>query len=178
MKKVMTDNAYRICGMTGTGKGYAMELRGYWWGSNRLIGQMGATCVIATELSADPEAKKRYIDAGEDYVHYLFGRNALGKCFLTNMKSFGAENSIMVMFHSWVGADGNANSAKYVGEGNGKIGPFPGMVVGGPNGSMKRYVEGLNWQASPWEFNEPDITYQSPCCQLLGYFALKGKDLK
>ena len=77
-----------------------------------------------------------------------------------------------------IGADGNANSAKYIGDGPGKIGPFPGMVVGGPNGSMKRYVEGLNWQASPWEFNEPDITYQSPCCQLLGYFALKSDKLK
>jgi hypothetical protein len=173
MKKMILDNSNKVIEMTGAGKGYLMSARGYWWGSNRLIGQMGAACVIAAELTADADAKKRYLDAAEEYVHYLFGRNALGKCFLSNMKSFGAENSIMVMFHSWVGADGNPKSAKYVGEGNGKIGPFPGMVVGGPNGSMKRYVEGLNWQASPWEFNEPDITYQSPCCQLLGYFALK-----
>ena len=49
------------------------------------------------------------------------------------------------------------------------------MVVGGVNGGMKRYVQGLNWQASPWEFNEPDITYQSPCATLLTYFALKVK---
>jgi hypothetical protein len=83
-----------------------------------------------------------------------------------------------VMFHSWVGADGNPNSVKYIGEGQGKIGPFPGMVVGGANGSMKRYVEGLHWTQNPWEFNEPDITYQSPCCQLLGYFALKADKLK
>jgi hypothetical protein len=178
MKKVILDNADHICQMVGPERGYAMSIRGFWWGSNRLIGQMGAACVIAAEMSSDPEAKKKYIEAGEEYVHYLFGRNALGKCFLSNMKGFGAEDSIMVMFHSWVGADGNAYSAKYVGEGNGKIGPFPGMVVGGPNGNMKRYVTGLNWQASPWEFNEPDITYQSPCCQLLGYFALMAKNQK
>jgi hypothetical protein len=49
------------------------------------------------------------------------------------------------------------------------------MVVGGVNGGMKRYVSDLDWRKSPWEFSEPDITYQSPCVTLLGYFALKVK---
>ncbi len=178
LRKSILGCADKTVTWTGDGHGYEMAIKGFWWGSNSLVGRTGAVCVIAAELTDDKEARKRYLDAAEEYVHYLLGRNALGKCFLTNMKPLGAENSIMVMFHSWVGADGNANSAKYIGEGPGKVGPFPGMVVGGPNGSMKRYVEGLNWQASPWEFNEPDITYQSPCCQLLGYFALKSDKLK
>jgi hypothetical protein len=47
------------------------------------------------------------------------------------------------------------------------------MVVGGVNGGMKRYTDELHWTKNPWEFNEPDITYQSPCATLLCYFALK-----
>jgi len=73
------------------------------------------------------------------------------------------------------GKDNDKYSARYIGEGEGKIGPFPGMVVGGVNGSMKKYVDKLDWRTNPWEFNEPDITYQSPCATLLAYFALKVK---
>ena len=178
LRKSLLGTADKTVAWTGLGQGYAMAIKGYWWGSNSLIGRTGATCVIAAELTDDKEARKRYLEAAEEYVHYLLGRNALGKCFMTNMKTLGAENSMMIMFHSWVGADGNPNAVKYIGEGAGKIGPFPGMIVGGPNGSMKRYVEGLHWTLNPWEFNEPDITYQSPCCQLLGYFAFKGDKVK
>lgn len=177
MKKLITDQADQMVQWTGANKGYGMGIRGFWWGSNALIGRTGAMGVMAAELSSDPAAKKKYLEASEQYVHYLFGRNALGKCWLTNFKAIGAENSIMVMFHSWVGKDGDKASLKYIGEGPDKVGPFPGMVVGGPNGGMKTYVEGLHWTQKPWEFNEPDITYQSPCVQLLGYFAYKGKDM-
>ncbi|MCW8128973.1 MAG: glycoside hydrolase family 9 protein [Planctomycetota bacterium] len=178
MKKLILTQADQMVAWTGANKSYRMGIRGFWWGSNALIGRTGAMGVLAAELAADPAAKKKYLEAAEEYVHYLYGRNALGKCWLTNLKSIGAENSIMVMFHSWVGADGKPASAKYIGEGEGKVGPFPGMVVGGPNGGMKVYVEGLHWTKKPWEYNEPDITYQSPCVQLLAYFAYKGKDLK
>ena len=76
----------------------------------------------------------------------------------------------MVMFHMWVGHDNNAFGAKYVGEGDGKIGPFPGIVIGGVNGSMKRMVEVLDWRQNPWEFTEPDIAYQASVLQLLNIF--------
>ena len=126
--------------------------------------------VMASLLTTDKEKKTAYIDAAEEYVHYLYGRNPLGRCYFTNMKSFGAEHSTMVMFHSWVGMETIPYSSKYIGEGEGKIGPFPGMVVGGVNGSMKRYVDLLDWRKNPWEFNEPDIAYQVADCRLLSVF--------
>jgi hypothetical protein len=86
------------------------------------------------------------------------------------MKSFGAEHSAVVMFHTWVGNENSRSGAKYVGEGEGKIGPFPGMLIGGVNGSMKRMVEVLDWRQNPWEFTEPDIGYQVSACQLLSIF--------
>ena len=175
LKKLIVGAAETTVSWSGEKRGYCSGVKGYWWGSNSLVGRTAVPCVMAAEWTTDADAKKKYLAAAEEYIHYLQGRNAIGKCFLSNMKAFGAEDSIMVMFHSWVGKDNDKFSAKYVGEGEGKLGPFPGMVVGGVNGGMKRYVQGLNWQAAPWEFNEPDITYQSPCATVLTYFALKVK---
>jgi hypothetical protein len=175
MKKRVLEAADAVVAkQTGASRGYAAGVRGYWWGSNRAIGYAGLQCVLAAELAADAEARKKYLDAAGEFVHYLYGRNPVGLCYLSNMKQFGAENSVMVMFHSWVGKDNDPQSARYIGEGPGKIGPFPGMVVGGANGGMKRYVNVLDWRQSPWEFNEPCITYQSPCASLLVYVGLKA----
>jgi hypothetical protein len=155
---------------TGPKRGYGMAVRGYWWGSNALIGNTGGVLVMASLLTDDKEKEKAYLTAAEDYVHYLFGRNPIGLCYLSNMKSFGAEHSAMVMFHTWVGNINRPAGAKYIGEGPGKIGPFPGMVIGGVNGSMKRLVEDLDWRKAPWEYTEPDIRYQVAACQLLSAF--------
>ncbi|GMV80346.1 MAG: hypothetical protein AMXMBFR7_15300 [Planctomycetota bacterium] len=176
MKKKVLDAARTVVQWTGPGHGYAMKVKGYWWGSNALVGRTGSNAILAAELCADPNEKAKFLEAAEEYVHYLLGRNAIGACFLTNMKRYGAENSAMVMFHAWVGADGKPESAKFIGEGPGKVGPFPGTVVGGVNGSMKRYTTELHWTKNPWEFTENDITYQSPCATLLAYFGLKMKD--
>ncbi len=174
MKQMVFASADAVVRQNGPARGYAAGIRGYWWGSNRLAGHCGLNALLAAEMTDDPEARRRYLEAAEEYVHYLHGRNPIGLCFLSNMKAAGAENSAMVVFHAWVGKDGDPASAKYIGEGPGKIGPFPGLVVGGVNGGMKRYVYGLDWRTNPWEFNEPCISYQAPCAALIGYFAWKG----
>ncbi len=175
MKKMICDAADAVVKQTGEGRGYIAAPRGYWWGSNRMVGQPGLNCLLAAEFAADPASRQRYLETAEEFVHYLYGRNPLGLCYLSNMKSFGAENSVMVMFHSWVGKDNDKASEKYIGEGPGKIGPFPGMVVGGVNGGMKKYVDDLDWRKKCWEFNEPCLTYQSPCAAMMIYCGLKLK---
>jgi nitroreductase len=156
-------------------RGYRVFMEGYWWGSNQLVGHNGAVLVLASQLTDDPAKKKAYLDGAEQYVHYLFGRNPLGMCFLSNMKMYGAERSAMIMFHTWVGNENSKYGARYVGEGEGKIGPFPGIVIGGPNGSMKRMVEDLDWRKNPWEYTEPDIMYQSQCLRMLDAFTWPQK---
>lgn len=170
IRKSILDTADTTISWTGPKRGYGMAVRGYWWGSNALIGHTGGVLVMASLLTDDKEKKKSYLDAAEEYVHYLFGRNPIGLCYLSNMRSFGAEHSAMVMFHTWVGNINSPAGAKYIGEGQGKIGPFPGMVIGGVNGSMKRLVEDLDWRKAPWEYTEPDIQYQVAVCQLLSAF--------
>lgn len=175
MKQMIAGAADGVAKQTGADRGYAAGVRGYWWGSNRAIGQAGLCALVAAELADDAAARRRYLDAAEEYVHYLNGRNPIGRCFWSNLKALGAENSVMVMFHAWVGKADDKAGAKYIGEGEGKIGPFPGMVVGGVNGSMKRYIDDLDWRQNPWEFNEPCLSYQASCASLLNYFGLKGK---
>ncbi|HEX5324566.1 MAG TPA: glycoside hydrolase family 9 protein, partial [Capsulimonadaceae bacterium] len=172
--KLVLDSADQVVLQTGDHRGYAACIRGYWWGCNRLIGSSGVNCLYAAQLTTDPAAKKKYLTAAEEYVHYLFGRNAIGLCFFTNLGSLGAEHSAMVMFHSWVGNfySKNPDAQKYIGDGPGKIGPFPGMVVGGVQPTMKHYINDLDWHHNPWEWNEPDIGYQAPCATLVAYFAL------
>jgi hypothetical protein len=169
-KKAILGTADATLHWTGPKRGYGMAVRGYWWGSNSLVGHTGGLLVMASLLTEDKEKKKAYLDAAEEYVHYLFGRNPIGKCYLSNMKGFGAEHSSFVMFHNWVGNVNSPAGARYIGEGEGKIGPFPGMVIGGVNGSMKKLIEDLDWRKNPWEYNEPDIAYQVAVCQLLSLF--------
>ena len=170
IKKAILTTADATVGLTGSKRAYGMAVRGYWWGSNSLIGRTGGVPVMAIQLTEDRDKRESYLEAAEEYVHYLYGRNPLGKCYFSNMKSFGAEHSAVVMFHTWVGNENSRSGAKYVGEGEGKIGPFPGMLIGGVNGSMKRMVEVLDWRQNPWEFTEPDIGYQVSACQLLSIF--------
>jgi hypothetical protein len=170
IRQAILGTADATVGWTGARRGYGMAIRGYWWGSNSLIGSTGGLLVMASQLTGDKEKGKTYLDAAEEYVHYLFGRNPIGKCYLSNMKSFGAEHSSFVMFHSWVGNAYKPAGAKYIGEGEGKIGPFPGMVIGGVNGSMKKLIEDLDWRKNPWEYTEPDIIYQVAVCQLFSAF--------
>jgi endoglucanase len=169
-RKAILGTADATVNLTGSKRGYGMAIRGYWWGSNSLVGHTGGLLVMAAQLTEDKEKKKAYLDAAEEYVHYLFGRNPIGKCYLSNMKSFGAEHSALVMFHNWVGNVSSPYGAKYIDEGQGKIGPFPGMVIGGVNGNMKKLIEDLDWRKNPWEYNEPDIAYQVAVCQLLSAF--------
>ncbi|MGB2820928.1 MAG: glycoside hydrolase family 9 protein, partial [Phycisphaerae bacterium] len=175
LRKMVLDVGDAVVKQTGRHRGYAAGLRGYWWGSNRMVGHCGLQAVAAAELAGDAKDRARYIAAAEEFVHYLLGRNPLGLCYVTNLKALGAERSAMVAHHGWVG---NANSKigqRFVGEGDGKIGPFPGLVVGGANGGMKKYVDELDWRKKHSEYNEPCLTYQSPCAAMLRYVALRSR---
>lgn len=177
LKEKVIAASMKLIETTGAERGYAAGLSGYGWGSNRAIGTNSSCLIYAAMLTSDPAQKAQLLAAAEEFVHYLHGRNPVGLCYLTNMKEFGAENSAMIMFHSWLGNPSKQRDpfgSKYIGEGPGKIGPPPGYVVGGANGdnkkpgAMKAYQMDLS--GSPWVWNEPDITYQSPCVIMLSYF--------
>ncbi|WP_345258257.1 glycoside hydrolase family 9 protein [Flaviaesturariibacter amylovorans] len=100
----------------------------YAWGSNRTkcYAGMNNFDFVAWDINSGSHAG--YQEAGSAYLHYLHGVNALGKVMLSNMYSYGADNSANEMSHAWF-RDGtnwdNALTSLY--------GPAPGYLTGGAN---------------------------------------------
>jgi endoglucanase len=125
-------------------------------------------------------------EAALGYVHYLHGVNAMGLVLLTNMSSFGAENSANEIYHGWFWdgtAYDNASSSLY--------GPAPGFMPGGVNKNFqpdasysgpvlsppmnqpvqKSYKDwNTSWPEDSWEITEPAIYYQAAYVKLLSKF--------
>jgi hypothetical protein len=108
---------------------YRAFISDYTWGSNAVKAQAGTVFADESYYGISRHTADQVADAAADYLHYLHGVNPFGKVYLTNMTSFGAENSVNQIFHAWF-TDGSAlwDSAK-----TSTYGPAPGILVGGPN---------------------------------------------
>ena len=174
---------------------YRAYIPDYTWGSNASKGQAGSLFTEESYYGISRHTADQVADAAADYLHYLHGVNPFGKVYLTNMNSFGAENSVNQIFHTWF-ADGSAlwDSAK-----TSTYGPAPGFVVGGPNynqwdwdtrcpgisaacGStrptppygqppQKSYLDfNDGWPLNSWPISEPSNGYQTAYIRLLARF--------
>ena len=102
---------------------YRAYLSDYTWGSNGAKALAGSLFNEESYHGISRHAADQVANAAADYLHYLHGVNPLGKVYLTNMNSFGAENSANEMFHSWF-VDG---SAKWDSAATSTHGPAPGL---------------------------------------------------
>jgi hypothetical protein len=120
--------------------------------------------------------------------------NPLGKVYLTNMYSFGAENSVNQLWHTWF-----FDGTKWDDARNSMYGPAPGYVVGGPAGGQydwdggcpnvspkcgtsrlappygqppqKSYLDfNDGWPLNSWSVSEPSNGYQVNYIRLLARF--------
>ncbi len=159
-----------------------MQPTNYHWGSNTVRANWGVVALLASKYAdVDPATRDRLRQRAADMLHSFHGVNPLSVVYLTNMKSVGAEHSLVHIYH-----------ARY-GQGT----PFsnnapPGYVVGGPNQSYggkaaaggpsldwiktqprgKAYADfDLAWPESSWELSEPAIYYQAMYVRLLAAFA-------
>jgi len=101
----------------------------YVWGSNGTKSKQGSIYYNLIQYNVMPEMQGKAKEYAARYIHYLHGVNPLGKCYLTNMSKYGAENSVRQIYHSWF-CEG---SDKWDEAGVSKYGPVPGFVPGGPN---------------------------------------------
>jgi endoglucanase len=108
---------------------YRAYISDYTWGSNATKGNAGTLFAEESYYGISRHTAEQVSNAAADYLHYLHGVNPFGKVYLTNMNSFGAENSVNQIFHAWF-TDG---SAKWDSAKTSTYGPAPGFVVGGPN---------------------------------------------
>jgi hypothetical protein len=173
--------------------GYRSFIKDYNWGSNAYKSNYG---LILNEAGKT--------EAAEDYLHYMHGVNPFSMVYLTNMKEYGAENSLTQIYHSWF-ANG---SAKWDAYGISTYGPAPGYLAGGANSSYtwdaccdnqscgsaasnaictseniplgepdsKMYKDfNTSWPLNSWSLTEPSLGYQVPYIRLLSKFVeLKG----
>src|SRR5581483_80872 len=94
--------------------GYHHSLRtaNYIWGSNAVAANFGVMLLAANRMKANPD----YIATALENLHYLFGRNSFGLCFVTQLGS----HSVTHPHHRPSAALGLAR-------------PWPGLLAGGPN---------------------------------------------
>ena len=138
-----------------------METNEYVWGSNRIVSAKGVHLLLAYQL----DNKQEYEEAAMEQLHYILGRNAVGRSFVTGAGTVYASrphhrimNSTMTM--------------------------IPGLMVGGPNSTggdetinqlksgltpAKTYVDDI----TSFSTNEYAVDYNAPFSFLVSYFALE-----
>lgn len=77
-----------ICGISAkSGYKVFMEAKDYVWGSNMLVGNRSMLLLLAKKCCEEKSKAERYRKCAEDAIHYLLGRNALDRSYVTG---FGA----------------------------------------------------------------------------------------
>lgn len=108
---------------------YRAYISDYTWGSTSVKANAGTLFAEEAFYGINRRPADEVASAAAGYLHYLHGVNPLGKAYLTNMTSFGAENSVDQIFHGWF----SHGSARWDSVRNSTYGPAPGFLTGGPN---------------------------------------------
>ncbi|MGM9486590.1 glycoside hydrolase family 9 protein [Ideonella sp. YS5] len=173
---------------------YRAQIGSYTWSSNSVKANAGTLYTEESYYGISRHTPDQDANAAADYLHYLHGVNPFGKVYLTNMYSFGAENSVNQIWHTWF-FDGtawdNAKTSTY--------GPAPGYLVGGPAYNVwdwdggcpsvsskcgstrptppygqppqKSYLDfNDGWPLNSWSIAEPSNGYQVAYIRLLARF--------
>jgi endoglucanase len=122
IRKGSVEIARRIAQRTDTDP-YRVSLvaKDYVWGSNGVAANYGLQLLVANAFSPDPA----FVNAAEDNLHYLLGRNAFSLSWVTQL----GEHSYRHPHHRPSGADKNEE-------------PWPGLLSGGPNAGRQDGVLG------------------------------------
>lgn len=95
-----------------TGYHHSLRQANYIWGSNAVAANFGVLLLAADRMKPNPG----YVSTSLENLHYLFGRNTFGLCFVTQLGSY----SVMHPHHRPSAALGLPR-------------PWPGLLAGGPN---------------------------------------------
>lgn len=113
--------------------GYMTFMKDYTWGSNAHKCTIGLMFYEMMKYGINPSRNADAMVASKNFIHYIHGLNALSKNYLSNMNSYGADNSVTEFYHSWFKDD----SPLWDKVGVSTYGPAPGFLVGGPNANYK-----------------------------------------
>jgi endoglucanase len=136
---------------------YRAKIGAYTWASNATKANAGVLFTEEGYYGLSTHTADQVANAAADYLHYLHGVNPLGKVYLTNMYSFGAENSTNQIWHTWFFDGTNWDDAK-----NSLYGPAPGFLVGGPAGNQWDWDGGCPGVSSACGTTRPTPPYGQP----------------
>jgi endoglucanase len=161
IKSEFTDMADTLADMS-IKDGYRLSLppEAYIWGSNIIVSNVAFYLIIAGMINLDD----RYVQAIQDHLHYLLGRNALNQCYITG-----------------AGSKPIRNPHHRPSEGDGIEEPVPGLVSGGPNVSLQDEYARSRVKGNPparcfvdhalsFATNEITIYWNAPAVFVAGYF--------
>lgn len=178
-----TDNLPAFTAKTDAYRAFMTD-NNYTWGNNEFKAHNGSMFFNMLTYNLNSANATNYRNAGMGYLHYLNGVNPVNYCYLSNMSSVGAENSVPTLYHAWF-ADATVWDEVGVG---GNIGPAPGFLPGGANPSyapnaicactieppqnqpvQKSYYawNDSNWQVESWEISEIGIYQQAAYLKLI-----------
>ena len=157
---------------------YRAFMYSLFWGSNKYKSLTGMTYLAMPQHNLDTPNVEGYLNAGENYLHYLNGVNPTGYTFFTNLGDHGANQSAQNLWHNWFGYKSSYDVD------NGGDGPPPGFLQGGPNPqyngprtppagqpSLKSYFDWNGTVAGQheksWQVCENHIPYQAAGVRLL-----------
>ena len=132
--------------------GYRVPLstENYIWGSNALVANYGMMLRLAHRISPKPQ----YLDAAQDSLHYLLGRNTFNTSFVTQ-----------------IGKRWPMNPHHRPSEADDVVEPWPGMLIGGPNAqnANEKRPPARQWDDVQQSFttNEVAINWNAPLVFLL-----------
>jgi endoglucanase len=139
--------------------GYAVPIWNpdhYCWGSSANAARLGSFAVLVNTFAP----KESYVRLGEDCLHYLLGRNAVGMSFVSGYGTRASD-----IYSSVFGGSAVAWQP-----------PPPGIIGGGVNQQQGRGISA--WPAkcyrpdgNNWTLTEVAIYYNAPLMFLSGYFA-------
>jgi len=158
-----------------------MPNNAYHWGSNLTKAGYGVLNTVLVNNNINAGNQAAYQLKAAEQLHYFHGVNPLNLVYLTNMKCYGAENSVSEVYHQWFldGSDWDSSLTSL-------YGPAPGYVPGGPNKdfslssptppagqpAQKSYANfNTGFPTNSWEITEPAIYYQSIYVRLLANYA-------
>ncbi|MBK6773904.1 MAG: glycoside hydrolase family 9 protein [Ignavibacteria bacterium] len=128
MKINNTDNLPAYTNNADAYRAYLSD-NNYTWGSNTTKSRQGIMFADMIYYSLDTLNNQNYRGAALGFINYFHGINPTAFCYLTNMGSYGAENSVNEVYHSWF-SDG---SSLWDRVGTSAYGPAPGFMPGGVN---------------------------------------------
>lgn len=195
-----TNNADNLPAYLNKTDAYRSHLsnQNYTWGSNTTKGRQGIMFNNMLTYNLDSLNNSNYREAALGYINYFHGTNPTAFCYLTNMSSYGAENSVNEIYHAWF-EDG---SSLWDRVGTSVFGPAPGYVPGGVNPTyaldgccpsgcspynnlcntslvtpplgqpiQKSYRDwNTSWPQNSWTITEPGIYTQAAYVRLLSRF--------